>query len=149
MVTNQSQIFNASEQPLWIPHLAFEQKRRTEQVSRKPEHLLHAAEAGLLAQLPVQSGLRLLEALIQSYAPRPAPLHSARLQALAESLTDADTTARRTTLGNCTIRRSPGGVTIAPAPPRRTSAPPPPPAPDPARRARELLMDPYAGLLRN
>ena len=76
-------------------------------------------------------------------------LHARFLDILAESLTDADTTARRTTLGNCTIRRSPGGVTIAPAPPRRTSAPPPPPAPDPARRARELLMDPYAGLLRN
>ncbi len=103
---------------------------------------------GLLAKLTAQSRLRLLETLIQCYAPRTAPLQSARLQTVAENLTSAAATTSRTTLGNCTVRRSRKGVVIAPAPPRRTGAHPPIPAPDPARRARELLMDPYASLLR-
>lgn len=104
---------------------------------------------GLLTELTAQSRLRLLETLIQCYAPRTAPLQSARLQTVIENLTSAAPTESRTTLGNCTIRRWEKGVVIAPAPPRRTGAMPPPPAPDPARRARELLMDPYASLLRN
>lgn len=104
---------------------------------------------GCLEQLPQEARPRMLEAVIQSYAPRSAPLDAERLQTLIDTLLRPSENTTQSTLGNCTIRRSSRGVTIAPAPPRRRASPPPPPAPDPARRIRELLMDPHAALLRS
>lgn len=104
-------------------------------------------ETAALARLSLQSRLRLLEALIQSYAPRSAPLRSDRLDRLATTLVGTDVPPK-TTLGGCQFSRGAQLITISPAPPRRGDSPPRPPLRTPAQRARELLMDPLVSLLR-
>ncbi len=104
--------------------------------------------SGILAELPHQARLRLLEALILSLAPRNAPPRADRLARLAQALTDPAIASHRATLAGCAFAGTATGVTISPAPPRR-NAPSPAPPPDPAARAQLLLMDPHARLLRN
>lgn len=101
----------------------------------------------VLAQLPEQARLRLMEAIILALVPRDAPLRADRLARLCDKLCDPDVQRCRATLAGCWFRKDHSALHISPAPPRKTQKSVIQPTFDPFLRAALLLMDPQVKLL--